>query len=106
MPKPDKPHGKPPPPGNNIPAPTGLTLTEADPINFGYATVDLSWNSVANATTYWIWRSDLPTQPIAIWDRTNYKDAYAPDGVEISYQVAAVVSENLGTRCTPVTIKT
>jgi len=81
--------------GGNIPAPTGLAAVVND------GAVDLSWNAVANATSYWIYRNDVVQAIVTV---TNFTDNYATAGYSLSYQVAAVVASVLGPKCASVTI--
>lgn len=75
------------PPPNPIPAPTGLTASRIDS-----STVQLTWNTVTNATTYWIYRDGAVAWIIT---DTHFVDVYATG--PHTYAVAAVVNENLGT---------
>lgn len=86
-----------PPKGDtgSIPAPTGLAA------NVSGGAVDLTWNSVANATSYWVYRNSAV---IAIVTTTSFTDNYATAGYNWSYQVAAVVNSVLGPSCSPVTV--
>lgn len=80
--------------GSLIPAPTGLTAT---PVATG---ISLSWNAVASATTYWVWRDAYVFTIIpgtTVIDTTVTKDTH-------QYSVAAVVNSTLGPACTPVTV--
>lgn len=80
---------------SNIPAPTGLAAV----INDG--AVDLTWNAVSNATSYWIYRNSVV---IGIYTTTSFTDEYAAAGYSWSYEVAAVVANVLGPKCASVTI--
>lgn len=97
--------GKKPPKGggNSIPAPTGLTAIALSPNS-----VELRWNPVTGATTYWIYRRDpsgIEYVP-AIITFTNYIDPSAESGTTYSYSVAAVVNSQLGQKSAPVTVTT
>lgn len=79
---------------NTIPAPTGLTAARIDP-----SRVQLTWNSVPNATTYWIYRDGVGAWIIT---DTHYVDVYATG--QHSYAVAAVVNSTLGQKSGSVTV--
>jgi rhamnogalacturonan lyase-like protein len=81
----------------SIPAPTGLSATVT-----GATNVYLSWNSVTNATSYWVYRNNTM---IAIVTSTNYTDNYALSGTS-TYAVAAVVNSVLGQKSGSVTVTT
>ncbi len=89
---------KPKPPtstGNTIPAPTGLAVTVTN------GAVVVTWDAVANATSYWIYRNG---QVIAIYTTRSFTDNYAAAGYTWSYQVAAVVNSTLGPKSPVVSI--
>ena len=79
----------------SIPQVTGLTATVTG------TTVYLTWNSVAGATSYWVYRNNTV---IAIMTNTNYTDNYATPGTTYSYAIAPVVNSVLGTKCAAVTV--
>jgi hypothetical protein len=83
---------------SNIPAVTGLTATATGPTE-----VRLTWNSITNATTYWIYRDNYV---LAIIPETSHIDVVASPGTTYTYAVAAVVSSNLGPRSASVTVTT
>ncbi len=92
--------GKPvkPPPVNNIPKPTGLTA-----IAVSVNQVNLSWNPVLSATTYWINRNGYVP---AIIPGTSFQDKTLSPGTSYTYMIAAVVNSVLGPYSDPVTITT
>jgi rhamnogalacturonan lyase-like protein len=79
----------------SIPAPTGLSASVT-----GATNVYLTWNSVTNATSYWVYRNNTM---IAIVTSTNYTDNYALSGTS-TYAVAAVVNSVLGQKSGSVTV--
>ena len=83
---------------SGIPQPTGLTATASGPTQ-----VNLSWNSVPNATTYWIYRDNYVP---AIVTSTNYSDGGVSAGTTYTYAIAAVVNTVLGPKSSPVTVTT
>jgi len=80
--------------GGSIPAPTGLTATRID-----VSRVQITYNSVPNATSYWIYRDGSVAWIIT---DTAYVDIYATG--QHTYAVAAVVNEVRGTISNPVTV--
>jgi len=79
-----------PTPVNNIPAPTGLTAVRIDANK-----VQLTWNGVPNATSYWIFRDGTENKNVAwVIQDTKYIDVYATG--QHSYAVAAVVNQVRG----------
>ncbi len=92
MPNKKRPPYVPPP---SIPAPTGLTATKTS------SGVQLNWNVVPNATSYWIYKDGMP-YTIA-FGKNEYLDAWVLPGVHI-YEVAAVVNSVLGAKSSAVTI--
>jgi hypothetical protein len=84
--------------GNNIPAVTGLTATATGPTE-----IKLSWNSVPNATTYWIYRDGYVP---AIVPATSYTDGAVSPGTTHTYAIAAVVNSTLGPKSASVTVTT
>lgn len=83
---------------NTVPQVTGLTATQTT------NGVDLMWNPVPNATTYWVYRSDQGKNAIAIIPPTTFTDRYPVAGT--SYQIAAVVNSVLGPKSSSVTVNT
>ena len=86
------------PPPNGIAQPTGLSVTAAGPTQ-----VNLSWNSVPGATSYWIYR-DIYVP--AIIQTTSYADRSVSPGITYSYAIAAVVNGSLGPKSGWVTVTT
>ena len=83
---------------NSIPQVTGLSVSVAGPNQ-----VNLTWNSVPGATTYWIYRN---TYVPAIVPYTNYVDKAVSAGTTYSYAIAAVVNGALGPKSAAVTVTT
>lgn len=83
---------------SSIPQPTGLSATAVGPTQ-----VNLSWNSVPGATTYWIYR-DIYVP--AIITSTSYADKSVSPGTTYSYAIAAVVNGSLGPKSSWVTVTT
>ena len=83
---------------SGIPQPTGLSATAA-----GSTQVNLSWNSVPGATSYWIYR-DIYVP--AIIQTTSYADRSVSPGITYSYAIAAVVNGSLGPKSGWVTVTT
>ena len=83
---------------SSIPQPTGLSANAS-----GSTQVNLAWNSVSNATTYWIYRD---IYVLAIVTNTNFTDVSVSPGTTYTYSVAAVVNSNLGPRSSSVTVTT
>ncbi len=83
---------------SGIPQPTGLSATASGP-----TVVNLTWNSVTGATTYWIYRD---TYVPAIVTTTNYTDNAVSAGTTYTYAVAAVVNSTLGPKSASVTVTT
>lgn len=81
-----------------IPQVTGLSATASSS-----TTVKLSWNSVTNATSYWIYRDSYVP---AIVTTTSYVDSYLSAGTTYTYAVAAVVNSTLGPKSSSVTVTT
>ena len=80
----------------SVPAPTGLSASATG------ASVYLSWNSVANATSYWVYRNNTM---IAIVTSTNYTDNYPLSGTN-TYAVASVINSTLGQKSGSVSVTT
>ena len=85
-------------PPSNVPQVTGLSATAAGPNS-----VDLSWNSVAGATTYWIYRDNYVP---AIVTSTSFTDGSVSSGTTYTYAIAAVVNSTLGPKSSSVTVTT
>ena len=83
---------------SSIPQVTGLSATAAGPTQ-----VNLTWNSVPNATSYWIYR-DIYVP--AIIQSTSYADKSVSPGTTYSYAIAAVVNGSLGPKSSWVTVTT
>ena len=83
---------------SGIPQVTGLSATAAGPTQ-----VNLSWNSVPGATSYWIYR-DIYVP--AIIQSTSYADRSVSPGTTYSYAIAAVVNGSLGPKSSWVTVTT
>jgi hypothetical protein len=77
---------------------TGLSATAAGPTQ-----VNLSWNSVPGATTYWIYRG---TYVPAIVTGTSFVDRSVSSGTTYTYAIAAVVNSVLGPKSSSVTVTT
>ena len=85
-------------PSSGIPQPTGLSAIASGP-----TAVNLTWNSVPNATTYWIYRDNYVP---AIVTSTNYVDRSVSPGTTYTYAIAAVVNSTLGPKSSSVTVTT
>jgi len=83
---------------NSIPQVTGLSA-----IASGSTQVNLTWNSVPNATSYWIYRDSYVP---AIITTTNYADRSVSPGTTYTYSIAAVVNSTLGPKSSSVTVTT
>ena len=83
---------------SSTPQVTGLSANASGP-----TTVNLTWNSVAGATSYWIYRDGYVP---AIVTTTSYTDGYLSSGTTYTYAIAAVVSSNLGPKSSSVTVTT
>lgn len=81
-----------------IPQVTGLSANAT-----GATSVNLSWNSVTGATSYWIYRDSYVP---AIVTSTSYVDRAVSPGTTYSYAVAAVVNSTLGPKSSWVTVTT
>ena len=69
--------------------PTGLKATA------GSSQIDLTWNSVSDATSYYVWRNTAPTGTYAYLSETystSYTDYYVTAGTTYYYKVCAVNS--------------
>ena len=77
---------------------TGLSANASGPTQ-----VNLTWNSVPNATTYWI---DRDTYVPAIVTSTNYADRSVSPGTTYTYAIAAVVNSVLGPKSASITVTT
>ena len=85
-------------PPNGIPAVTGLTANASGPTS-----VNLSWNSVPGATSYWIYRDNVVP---AIVTTTSFVDGSVSSGTTYTYAIAAVVNSTLGPKSSWVTVTT
>ena len=83
---------------SGIPAVTGLSATAAGPTQ-----VNLTWNSVPGATSYWIYRGIYVP---AIIQTTSYADRSVSPGTTYTYAIAAVVNGSLGPKSSWVTVTT
>jgi len=83
---------------NSIPQVTGLSATASGPTQ-----VNLTWNSVPNATSYWIYRDIYVPAIITV---TNYADRSVSPGTTYTYAIAAVVNGSLGPKSSSVTVTT
>ena len=83
---------------NNIPQVTGLSATASGPTQ-----VNLTWNSVPNATSYWIYRDIYVPAIITV---TNYADRSVSPGTTYTYSIAPVVKGVLGPKSVAVTVTT
>ena len=83
---------------SGIPQVTGLSASASGPTS-----VNLSWNSVPNATTYWIYRDNVVP---AIVTTTSFIDRSVSPGTTYTYAIAAVVNSTLGPKSSPVTVTT
>ena len=83
---------------SGIPQVTGLSANAT-----GATSVNLSWNSVPYATSYWIYRGAYVP---AIVTTTSYVDRLVNPGTTYSYAVAAVVNSTLGPKSSWVTVTT
>ena len=85
------------------PVGTGAQVTGVSATAQGPNSIYISWNSVPNATSYWIYRDNTV---IAIMTNTNFTDNYVNSGTSYTYAVAAVVNSVLGPKSTSVTVMT
>jgi hypothetical protein len=83
---------------SGIPQVTGLSANASGPTQ-----INLTWNSVPNATSYWIYRN---TYVPAIVTSTNYTDGSVSSGTTYTYAIAAVVNSTLGPKSSSVTVTT
>src|SRR5258705_12368791 len=83
---------------SSIPPVTGLSANASGPTQ-----INLTWNSVANATTYWIYRD---IYVLAIVTNTNFTDGSVSPGTTYTYSVAAVVNNTFCPRSISVTVTT
>ena len=83
---------------NSIPQVTGLSVSVS-----GSTQVNLTWNSVPGATSYWIYRN---TYVPAIVTSTNYVDKAVSPGTTYTYAIAAVVNSTLGPKSASITVTT
>ncbi|SRR5258705_13908094 len=83
---------------SSIPQVTGLSANASGPTS-----INLAWNSVPNATTYWIYRD---IYVLAIVTNTNFTDGSVSPGTTYTYSVAPVVNSTLGPTSSSVTVTT
>jgi len=83
---------------SGVPQVTGLSANASGPTQ-----INLSWNSVPNATSYWIYRDNYVP---AIVTSTNYTDGSVSPGTTYTYAIAAVVNSTLGPKSSTVTVTT
>jgi len=83
---------------NSIPQVTGLSVSVS-----GSTQINLTWNSVPGATSYWIYRN---TYVPAIVTSTNYTDVSVSPGTTYTYAIAAVVNSVLGPKSASITVTT
>src|SRR4030095_9414375 len=83
---------------SSVPQVTGLSANASGPTS-----VYLSWNSVPNATAYWIYRDSYVP---AIVSGTSYTDGSVSSGTTYTYAIAAVVNSTLGPKSSSVTVTT
>ena len=77
---------------------TGLSASASGPTE-----ISLKWNSVPNATSYWIYRDKYVP---AIVTSTNYADRSVSPGTTYTYAIAAVVNGTRGPKSSSVTVTT
>ncbi len=77
---------------------TGLSANASGPTQ-----VNLTWNSVPNATSYWIYRDSYVP---AIVTSTSFVDGSVSPGTTYTYAIAAVVNSTLGPKSSSVTVTT
>ena len=83
---------------NSIPQVTGLSVSVS-----GSNQINLTWNSVPGATSYWIYRNNYVP---AIVTSTSYTDNAVSSGTTYTYAIAAVVNSTLGPKSASVTVTT
>ena len=83
---------------SGTPQVTGFSANVAGPTE-----ISLKWNSVPGATSYWIYRDKYVP---AIVTTTNYADRSVRPATTYIYAIAAVVSNKLGPKSSPVTVTT
>ena len=83
---------------SSIPPVTGLSVSVSGPNQ-----VNLTWTSVPNATSYWIYRNSYVP---AIVTTTNYTDNAVSSGTTYTYAIAAVINSTLGPKSASVTVTT
>ena len=83
---------------NSVPQVTGLSVSVS-----GSNQVNLTWNSVPGATSYWVYRN---TYVPGIVTSTNYTDGSVSSGTTYTYAIAAVVNSVLGPKSASVTVTT
>ena len=83
---------------SSIPPVTDLSAKASGP-----TVINLTWNKVQNATTYWIYRDNYVP---GIVTSTNYTDRTVRAGTTYTYAIAAVVNNKLGPKSDSVTVTT
>ena len=83
---------------SGIPQVTGLSAKASGPTK-----ISLKWNSVPNATSYWIYRDNYVP---AIIQNTNYADRSVSPGTTYTYAIAAVVNGTRGPKSSSVKVTT
>ena len=69
----------------------------------GRTETNLTWNSVPDATTYWVYRDKYVP---AIIPGTSYSDKSVRPGTTYTYAIAPVVNSTLGPKSASVTVTT
>ena len=77
---------------------TGLVVKASGP-----TTINLTWDSRPDATTYWIYRNDYVS---AIVQATKYADKAGRPGTTYTYAIAPIVNGVLGPKSSSVTVTT
>lgn len=83
---------------SGIPQVTGLSANASGPTE-----INLKWNRLPNATSYWIYRDNYVP---AIVTTTNYADRSVSTATTYTYAIAAVVNNTLGPKSSSVTVTT
>ena len=83
---------------SGIPQVTGLSANPSGPTE-----ISLKWNSVPNATSYWIFRDNYVP---AIVTSTSYADRSVNPGTTYTYAIAAVVNSTRGPKSSSLTVTT
>jgi len=96
--KPELPPGRGSEVDSRITKVTGLVVKVSGPTE-----INLTWNSVPNVTTYWIYRDDYVPAIVAA---TNYADTAVNPRTTYTYAIAPVVNGALGPKSASVTVTT